>query len=161
VGHTVNGSKITKVYDPTQREEDNIDPDVEAEILGLNRDIPGPVVFCDVTWTGPSGESQIVHVLKVPVQATVQDLAFRLSLALKKQEMDYTHLAIAPDDWSYAKILRVVFFYEPPNYIACMKYREMYYSPKPTPASSFRFSWRQTEHVPEIRRKDHLEDGVR
>jgi hypothetical protein len=40
VDDVVSGENLTKVYDPTQRIT-QVDPDVEAEILGLGREVPG------------------------------------------------------------------------------------------------------------------------
>jgi hypothetical protein len=107
-------SKIVRVYDPTQREFD-VDPDVEAEVLGHDRVVPGDVVVRDVTWTGPTGVKIIIYKLKVPVKATRQDLIFRISLDLKCTEIDESFFEIFPEEWAHAKILAVSFVYERPE----------------------------------------------
>jgi hypothetical protein len=85
VENIVDGSKITRVYDLTQRQTE-IDPDVEAIVRRHGREIPGDVIAREVTCTGPNGVSKLVRKLKVPVKAGLQDLGYRLCLAMKIQE---------------------------------------------------------------------------
>jgi hypothetical protein len=106
VESVVDGSIITKVFDPTQRITE-VDPDVEAIVRGHNREVPGDVIQRDITWTGPAGNKLIVKKLKVPVKAIPQDLAYRLCLAMKNQELDASFVEITPEDWSYARAIAV------------------------------------------------------
>jgi hypothetical protein len=114
VESVVDDSKITKVFDPTQRITE-VDPDVEEIVRGHNREIPGDVLERDITWTGPSGAKIIVHKLKIPVKATPQDLVYRMCLAPKKPELDCCFVEIQPEEWSYARAISVTFQYERPE----------------------------------------------
>jgi hypothetical protein len=114
VESVVDGSKTTKVFDPTQRVT-KVDPDVEEIVRGHNREVPGDVIERDVTWTGPAGNKVIVPKLKIPVKATPQDLVYRVCLALKKQELEASFVEIQPGDWSYARAIAISFQYERPE----------------------------------------------
>jgi hypothetical protein len=65
------GSKITMVYDPTQRVTE-VDPDIEALVRGAGREIGGETIIRDITWTGPVGAITVIRKLRLPVQATPQ-----------------------------------------------------------------------------------------
>jgi hypothetical protein len=103
-----NGSRITKVYDPTQRITD-IDPDVEELVRGHGREIHGDIIPRDVTWTEPAGDVRLIKGLKIPVRAGPHDLMYRLSLAMKKQELNAQFAMFNPEDWRYARAIAVSF----------------------------------------------------
>jgi ribonuclease HI len=111
VESVVDGSKITKVFDPTQRVID-IDPDVEAIVRGPNREVPGEVIERDITWTGPAGNKHFAKKLKIPVRSTAQDLVYGLCLAMKKQELGANFVEITPEDWNTRRVIAVTFQYE-------------------------------------------------
>jgi hypothetical protein len=69
VEDVVSGEKITAIYDPTQRITE-IDHDVEAEVTGSDRVVPGDTFKRTVTWVWPDGTTTIINKLK----ATPQDL---------------------------------------------------------------------------------------
>jgi hypothetical protein len=85
------------VYDPAQRVID-VDPDVEAAVRGAGREIGGEIIVRDVTWTGPGGVVKVIRKLPLPVQVRPQDLMFRMSLAIKRRELDARHVQIHSGD---------------------------------------------------------------
>jgi hypothetical protein len=102
VDDVVSGEKITKVYDPTERLT-QVDPDVEAEVMGLGREVPGDTFKRTVTWVWPNGGTTMIKGLNITVKATPQDLLLRISLALKTPELDHRFTIITPEDWRHAK----------------------------------------------------------
>jgi hypothetical protein len=77
VEDVVSGEKITAVYDPTQRLT-QIDADVETDVTGSDRVVPGDTLKRTVTWVWPNGTTTIINKLNVPVRATPQDLIWRI-----------------------------------------------------------------------------------
>jgi hypothetical protein len=114
VDDVVSGEKITAVYDPTQRIT-QIDPDVEAEVTGSDRVVPGDTFKRTVTWVWPDGTMTIINKLNIPVRATSQDLLYRICRALKTPELNHMFTIITPEDWKYARAIRVEFTYERPE----------------------------------------------
>jgi hypothetical protein len=113
VDDIVTAEKITKVFDPTQRMTE-VDPDVEAEVMAVGREVAGDTFKRTITWVWPNGGTTIIKKLLIPVRATPQDLLFRMSLAMKIQELDHRFTIITPEDWRHAKNIRVEFAYERP-----------------------------------------------
>jgi hypothetical protein len=109
----VSGENITVEYDPTQRAT-QIDPEVEAELLGLDKVIPGDTFQRTITWVWPDGTTTLITKLNVPVRATPQDLLLRVCIAVKIPELNYRFTVITPEDWHYARAIRVEFSYERP-----------------------------------------------
>jgi hypothetical protein len=114
VDDVVSGEKITAVYDPTQRLTE-MDPDIEAEVTGAGRDVPGDTFKRTITWVWPRGTTTIINGLNIPVKATPQDLLYRICRALKVPELDHRFMIITPEDWRHAEIIRVEFAYERPG----------------------------------------------
>jgi ribonuclease HI len=112
---TVSGEKLTIEYDPTLRDT-QVDPDVEAELLGIDRQIPGDRFQRTITWVWPDRTTMLIKKLSVPVRATPQDLLFLICLAVKIPELNYRYTIITPEDWHYARAIRVEFAYERPSF---------------------------------------------
>jgi hypothetical protein len=114
VNGVISGEKITITYDPTQRDT-QVDPDVEAELTGADRDVPGDTFQRTITWVWPDQTTTIINRLSVPVRATPQDLLVRICAAVKIPELNYRFTIITPEDWHYARAIRVEFSYERPS----------------------------------------------
>jgi ribonuclease HI len=114
VEDVVSGEKITTEYDPTQRIT-QIDPDVEAEVTGSDRVVPGDTFQRTVTWVWQNGTTTIINKLNIPVKATPQDLLYRICRVLKVPELNYRFTIITPEDWHYAKGIMVEFTYDRPD----------------------------------------------
>jgi hypothetical protein len=114
VEDVVSGEKISIEYDPTQRIT-QIDPDVEAEITGSDRATPGDTFQRTITWVWPDGTSTIINKFNLLGRATPQDLLMRICKILKVPELNYRFTIISPEDWHYARAIRVEFAYERPN----------------------------------------------
>jgi hypothetical protein len=110
----VSGEKITIEYDPTLRDT-QIDPEVEAELLCLDKAIPGDTFQRTITWVWPDRTTTLITKLNVPVRATPQDLLLRICIAVKIPELNYRYTIITPEDWHYARAIRVEFAYERPS----------------------------------------------
>jgi ribonuclease HI len=111
VEDVLTGEKITAVYDLTQRIT-QVDPDVEAEVMALGREVPGDKFPRTVTWVWPNGGTVIIKKLSVPVKATPQDLLLRVTRALKAPELYHDFTIIPPEDWRHSPNIRVEFAYE-------------------------------------------------
>jgi ribonuclease HI len=92
-----------------------VDPDIEAELLGKGRQIPGDTFKRTVTWVWPNGLTTLINNLNVPVRATPQDLLIRVCTVLKIPELDQPFTIITPEDWRYARAIRAEFAYERPD----------------------------------------------
>jgi hypothetical protein len=64
VEDVVSGEKITAVYDPTQRLTE-VGPDIEAEVTGAGRDVPGDTFERRVTWIWPNETTTIINKLNI------------------------------------------------------------------------------------------------
>jgi hypothetical protein len=93
VEDVISGQKLTLTYDPTQRVT-QIDPDVEAELTGSDRSVPGDTFLRTITWVWPDGTSTIVNKFNLPVRATPQDLMWRVCKVLKVPELNYRFVVI-------------------------------------------------------------------
>jgi ribonuclease HI len=113
VEDVASGEKITPIYDTTQRMT-QVDADVEAEITGSDRVVPGDAFKRTITWVWPNSTTTIINKILVPVRATPQDLLWRICRALKVPELDSTFTVITPEDWRHARAIRVEFAYERP-----------------------------------------------
>jgi ribonuclease HI len=114
VEDVISGEKLTLTYDPTQRMT-QVDPDVEAEITGADKVVPGDPFIRTVTWVWPNGTTTIIDKFNLPVRATPQDFMLRLCKALKIPELNYRFTTITPENWRYARAIRVEFAYERPE----------------------------------------------
>jgi hypothetical protein len=94
---SVSGEKITVEYDPTLRDT-QIDPDVEAELLGLDRNVSGDTFQRTITWVWPDRTTTLITKLSVPVRATPQDLLLRICIAVRITELNYRYTIITPED---------------------------------------------------------------
>jgi hypothetical protein len=84
----VSGQKITLDYDPTQRLT-QIDAEVEAELTGSDRAIPGDAFERTITWVWPDRTVLLINKFILPVRATPQDLLMRICRVLKIPELSY------------------------------------------------------------------------
>jgi hypothetical protein len=114
VEDVVSGQKITLTYDPTQRIT-QADPDIEAELTGADRIVPGDTFVRTITWVWPNGTTTIINKFNLPVRATSQDLLMRVCKVLKIPELNYRFTAITPENWHYARAIRIEFVYERPE----------------------------------------------
>jgi ribonuclease HI len=114
VTDVISGKKLTLTYDPTQRIT-QIDPDVEAEITGADRTVPGDTFVRSVTWIWPDGTTTLITKFNLPVAATPQDVMWRLCRILKIPELTYQFAAISPENWRYLREIKIEFVYERPE----------------------------------------------
>jgi hypothetical protein len=91
-----------------------VDPDIEAEVRGRGREIPGEVIMRSVAWRGSGGDTEIINELPIQVGAGPQDLMFRLSLATKRQELDARYVTITPEDWRRSEKMAATFTHQRP-----------------------------------------------
>jgi hypothetical protein len=102
VEDVVTGEKITKVSDTTQIMT-RVGPNIEAEVTGAGRKVAGDVNERSVTWVGPAGDTNLIKKLKIPVNATPQDLVHRMCLAMKKQGLNSAFVSIEPEGWKHER----------------------------------------------------------
>jgi ribonuclease HI len=100
--------------DPTQRIT-QVDPEIEAELTGADRTVPGDTFVRTITWVWPDGTTTLVDKFNLPVRATPRDLMWRLCKILKIPELNYRYTAITPENWRYSKAIRVEFASERPG----------------------------------------------
>jgi hypothetical protein len=55
-----------------------IDADVEADVTGSDRVVPGDTFKRTVTWVWPNGTTSIINKLNIPVSATPLVLLYRI-----------------------------------------------------------------------------------
>jgi ribonuclease HI len=114
VEDVVSGEKIVMTYDPTQRIT-QVDPDIEAELTGADKIVPGDTFIRTITWVWPNGTTTIVQKFNLPVRATPQDIMVRLCAILKIPELRQEFTIITPENWRYAKAIRIEFAYHRPE----------------------------------------------
>jgi hypothetical protein len=104
VEDVISGQKLTLTYDPTQRTT-QVDPDIEAELTGADRTVPGDTFVRTITWVWPDGTTTLINKFDLPVGATPQDLMWRLCKILKIPELKYQYTTITPENWRYSKAI--------------------------------------------------------
>jgi hypothetical protein len=127
VDDVVSGEKVVLRYDPTKRMT-QIDPDVKAELLALDKTVPGDTFIRTVTWVWPDKTTTLIEKFNLPVRATPQDVMTRLCIILKIPELSFDFTIISPEQWRYAKAIRIECAYYRPELSALREVTEKIFS---------------------------------